>query len=127
MEAYMGIGITSTNRGDFTFQSADDVIKFIQAAAQENNDIWISGEQQYPCMAVCINEEYAAVNFFQNDAGEMWLSYNDKNQTEVTFIAGGEEWKPDVDAIIGLNDAFSCIREFLDTYERPTCIEWQEL
>ena len=51
----MGIGIISTNRGDFTFQSTDDVIKFIRTAAQENNDIWISGEQPYPCMAVCIN------------------------------------------------------------------------
>ena len=123
----MGIGIISTNRGDFTFQSTDDVIKFIRTTAQENNDIWISGEQPYPCMAVCINGEYAAVNFFLNDTGGIWLSYNDKNQIEVTFIAGGEEWKPDVDAIITLNDAISCIREFLDTYERPTCIQWQEL
>lgn len=40
----MGIGIIGTNRGDFTFQSADDVIKFMRTAAQENNDIWISGE-----------------------------------------------------------------------------------
>jgi len=123
----MGMGIVSTNRGDFTFQSADDVIKFIRAAEQGNNDFWISGEQPYPCMAVCINGEYAAVNFFQNDAGEMWLSYNDKNQKEVTFIAEGDEWKPDANAIIALSDAFSCIREFLDTYERPTCIQWQEL
>ena len=123
----MGIGIVSTNRGDFTFQSADDVIKFVQEAEQENNDIWISGEQPYPCMAVCINGEYAAVNFFQNDAGEMWLSYNDKNQKEVTFIAAGDPWEPDANAIITLSDAFLCIREFLDTYERPACIQWQEL
>ena len=123
----MGIGIISTNRGDFTFQSADDAIKFIWRTAQENSDIWISGEQPYPCIAVCINGEYAAINFFQNDAGEIWLSYNDKNQKEVTFIAEGDEWRPSADAIIALNDAFSCIREFLDTYERPTCIQWQEL
>ena len=127
VEVNMGIGIISTNRGDFTFQSAYDVIEFIRTAAQENNDIWVSGEQQYPCVAVCINGEYAAVNFFQNDAGEMWLSYNDKNEREITFIAGGDEWKPESNAIIALNDAFSCIREFLDTYERPTCIQWQEL
>lgn len=40
----MGIGIISTNRGDFTIQSADDVIKFIQTVALENTDIWIRGE-----------------------------------------------------------------------------------
>ena len=123
----MGIGIISTNRGDFTFQSADDIIEFIRTEAQKTSDIWISGELPYPCIAVCINGEYAAVNYFQNDAGDMWLSYNDKNQIEVTFIAGGEEWKPDVDAVITLYDAISCIREFLDTYERPSCIQWQEL
>ncbi len=123
----MGIGIISTNRGDFTFQSTDDAIEFMRTVVQENNDIWISGEQPYPCMAVCINGEYAAVNFFQNDTGEMWRSYNDKNQHEVTFIAEGDEWKPDADAIIALNDALSGVREFLDTYKRPTCIQWQEL
>ena len=123
----MGTGTISTYRGDYTFQSADDVINFIRTAAPENNDVWISGEQPYPCIAVCINGEYAAVNFFQNDIGEMWLSYNDKNQKEVTFMAGGDEWSPDVDAIIALNDAFSCIREFLDTLERPSCIQWQKL
>ncbi len=40
----MGIGIISTDRGDFTFQSADDVIKFILTVEQENTDIWIRGE-----------------------------------------------------------------------------------
>lgn len=123
----MGIGIISTSKGDFTFQSTEDVIKFIRTGAQENNDIWISGEQPYPCIAVCINGEYAAVIFFQNDTGDIWLSYNDKNQKEVTFIADGNEWKPDANAIIALSDAYSCIREFLDTYERPVCIQWQEL
>ena len=123
----MGIGIISTNRGDFTFQSADDVIEFIRTGAQENSDIWINGELPYPCIAVCINGKYAAVNYFQNEAGDMWFSYNDKNQKEVTFIAEGNEWNPDVDAVISLNDAISCIREFLVTYERPTCIQWQEL
>jgi len=127
MEGSMGIAIISTNRGDFTFQSTDDAIKFMRTATHENNDIWIGGEQPYPCMVVCINGEYAAVNFFHNDTGEMWLSYNDKNQQEVTFVAGGDEWKPDVDAIISLDDAISCVREFLDTYKRPNCIRWQEL
>ena len=121
------MGIISTNRGDFIFRSADDAIKFVQTAPQEESDIWISGEQPYPCLSVCINGKYAAVHFFQNDEGDMWLSYNDKNQKEVTFIAGGDEWKPDVNAIISLPEVFSCIKEFLDTYERPTCIQWQEL
>lgn len=119
--------VVSTDKGDFSFQSADDVLKFIQTTAQENNEIWISGEQSYPCIAVCINGEHAAVNYFQNDAGDMWLSYNEENQEEVTFVAAGEEWEPDVNAVISLSSAFFCVREFCATYERPSCIQWQEL
>lgn len=119
--------VVSTDNGDFYFQSADDVLKFVQTAAQKNNEIWISGEQAYPCIAVCINGEYAAINYFQNDVGDMWLSYNEENQEEVTFVAAGEEWKPDINAVISLSSAFSCVREFCVTYKRPSCIQWQEL
>ena len=126
----MGIAIISTGKGDFTFQSADDAINFLRTAAQEIKDMWISGEQPYPCIGVCINEEYAAINYFQNETDRVWVSYNDKNTKEVTFdcfFTTGSEWKAGADVIIALNDAFSCIREFLDTYERPTCIQWLEL
>ena len=96
-------------------------------SAQENIELWISGKQPYPCISVCISGEYAAINYFQNDAGDMWLSYNEENQEDVTFMAAGEEWEPDVNAVISINSAFSCIREFCATYERPCCIQWQEL
>jgi hypothetical protein len=45
----------------------------------------------------------------------------------MTFIAGGEESQPYVNAIIALDDAFLCIKEFLVTYERQTCSKLQEL
>lgn len=128
-DVIMEKGIVSTNEGDFIFQSIDDAINFVQTEAQKNTDIWVSGEEPYPCIAISINGESAAVNYFQNDTGDMWLSYNDRNQKEVTFcaISGGDEWTPDASAIIALSDAFLCVREFLDTHERPNCIQWQEL
>lgn len=119
--------VVSTDTGDFSFQSVDDVLRFIQTSVQENIELWISGKQSYPCISVCINGEYAAIYYFQNDIGDMWLSYNEGNQEEVTFTVAGEEWTPDVNAIISLNSAFSCINEFCATYERPSCIQWQEL
>lgn len=121
------MAIVSTNQGDFIFQSVDDVIEFVQTAAQKKADLWISKDSEYPCLAVCTNEQYAAVNFFQNDTGDIWLSYNDKNHNEITFIADGAQWCPAADAVISLNDAFLCIREFLSTDEKPSCIQWQEL
>ncbi len=117
----------STYKGDYTFQSADDVIKFVQTAAKEKDSIWVSGDAKYPCLSVCTNEPYAAINFFEGETGDMWLSYNENNKKEVTFLAEGEEWCPSADAVISMKDALLCIREFLNTYERPSCIQWQEL
>ena len=98
--------VVSTDKGNLSFQSVDDVLKFVQTSAQENIELWISGKQPYPCISVCISREYAAINY---------------------FMAAGEEWEPDVNAVISINTAFSCIREFCATYERPCCIQWQEL
>jgi hypothetical protein len=101
------MGIASTNKGDFIFRSV--AIKFVQTAVQEKSDLWVSEDDEYPCLAVCTNGQYATVNFYQNDTGDMWLSYNDKNQNEVIFIAGNMEWCPAADAVISLSDAFLCI------------------
>ncbi len=67
------------------------------------------------------------MNYFENDNGNMWLSFNEDNSKKITFIAGGEEWTPDANAVISLDLAFSCIDEFLSKYKRPSCIGWQEL
>jgi len=57
----------------------------------------------------------------------MFLSFNEDNDKEITFIAGGEEWTPDVNAVISFDIAVSCIKEFLIAYKKPQCIQWQEL
>ena len=55
------------------------------------------------------------MNYFGNAEGEVWLSYNEDNRKEVTFSAGGDEWTPDISAVIRLEAMFSCIMEFLLT------------
>jgi len=125
MEAHMGY--ITTNRGDFAFQSVDEAIQIIQTTVLDKDDFWVSGEEAYPSLAVFTNGQYAAVTFFQNDTGDMWLSYNEKNLDEIVFTCEGAEYCPTADAVISRNDAFLCIREFLSAYERPSCIQWQEL
>ena len=121
----------STRKGTVEFPSADDAAEFVQAAAKEKDTFWVSGDEKYPCLAICTNAPYAAVHFFQSDtsddAGNIWLSYNENNQKEVAFLAEGVEWNPTADVAISLEDAVLCIREFLSTGERPSCIQWQEL
>lgn len=118
----------STTHGTFEFQSVDDAIKFVQTAAKKKDTLWVhTGDELYPCLTVCTNEQYAAINFFQDDMGDTWLSYNENNQKEVAFLAEGVKWYPTASAVISLNNALLCIREFLTTCERPSCIQWQEI
>lgn len=119
--------LISTSKGDFQYQSAQEIINHILQNRLKTDEFWISGNNEYPCMAICINGDYASVNYFEDDNGNMWMSFNEDNNKKITFIAGGEEWMPDANAVITLDAAFSCIDEFLSKYERPLCIQWQEL
>lgn len=117
----------STRKGTFEFRSVNDAVEFVQTAAKKKDTLWVSGEEKYPCLAICTNAPYAAVHFFQSDTGDVWLSYNENNQKEVAFLAEGAEWRPTADAVVSLDDAIFCIREFFRTRERSVCIQWQEL
>lgn len=119
--------LVSTSNGDFQFQSVQEVISFLSDFEDKTEELWISNVEEYPCLAIAIKNGYAAVNYFEGENGDMFLSFNDSNDKEVTFIAGGEEWTPDANAVISFDMAISCIKEFLITYKKPQCIQWQEL
>ncbi|MDE6313367.1 MAG: hypothetical protein K2M46_07055 [Lachnospiraceae bacterium] len=113
----------NTSRGSFECKTVRETLAHLQSG----EEIWISGNEPYPCLAVVINDDFAAVHYFENEDGAMWLSFNEKNDKEVTFIAGGEQWTPEAEAVITLDKAALCIKEFGTTYQRPSCIQWQEL
>ena len=48
----------------------------------------------------------------------MWLSYNENNQKVVTFLAGGEEWIPEPNAVIGINDMLPGRKEFQELFTK---------
>lgn len=121
------MGRISSSKGDYTFQGKEQAIDIIRNFLSDEREFWINGEKEYPCMAICVTDEYAAITYFQNENDEMWLSYNENNQEKVSFTAGGEEWNPDANVVIRERDMFLCVDEFLETNEKPTCIHWQEL
>ena len=121
------MGNISLGKNNIEFRSVDQALDIIKNAMSNEKEIWISGDNVYPSMAICLNGKYAAITYFQSEDGVMWLSYNENNQKVVTFLAGGEEWIPEPNAVIGINDMLSCVKEFLNSYERPTCICWQDL
>lgn len=117
----------SQKNGSVAFQTVDGAMEFVQEVVQKKDDIWVSGDEEYPCLAVCTNAPYAAVHFIQSDGGEVWLSYNENNQREVDFLVDDVKWCPTADAVVSLDDAIACVKEFLTTYKKPSCIQWQEL
>lgn len=118
----------ATNQGDFSFESKHDLVEFIRHRRDEFSldEIWVSGDEKYPCVALLTNGEYASISYFENVEGSMWLSQGDLN-TEITFLAAGLEWTAPADSVIYFDTAIECIEEFCHTVSRPGRIMWQDL
>ena len=114
----------STINGDTIYRSKTEVKKLIMNSL--NDDISISINKDYPCLAVLINGKYACIHYFESENGNIFQSTGDVNK-EVTFIAGGTEWTAPPESVVTIEDAISCIEIFCDTLKRPKFIEWTEL
>ncbi|MGL5436964.1 MAG: Imm1 family immunity protein [Lachnospiraceae bacterium] len=115
------------NDGDFVCQTEAELVAMIMSSLQNPyDDIWISGEACYPCLAILLNGNLSCVHYFLNDSGDMWQSAGDYGNDTV-FIAGGKRTEMSADAVIGIEKAIECVRQFWLSCDRPTCIEWREL
>ena len=121
------MGLICFTDGDYNFQTIDEALNIIKSHAKNKDEIWVSGDDKYPCIVVCTNGAFAGITFFENEDGDMYLSFNKDNQVKVDFTAGGEAWLPDPDVVISKELVMECVREFLETGMRPECINWQNL
>ena len=113
--------------GDHTFLSWPEAEAFLRnCAANKPDELWLSGDTDYPCPAIMVNGQYACVHYFLNDNGDMWQSVGHEEQ-DVTFIAGGVDTEMPGSTVISTKQAIDCARQFFDSIERPDCIEWFEL
>lgn len=110
----------STENASFTTNDPD----LIESTLRSSREIWISGEDKYPCLTILTSGEKACVNYFGAEESDMWLSRSESTRSEV-FTAGGEKWESPADAVIGIDEALQCVREFCITLTRPACIKWQ--
>ncbi len=118
--------LISYDKGDITITDTDEIITLILDLAEKGmNEIWISEDNtSYPALAVLVNGRYACLNYFGNDDGDMYMSRGTEN-VEVSFNPGGTEWVAPADAVLPINTAIDCIRQFCKNYKLPDCIEWQ--
>ncbi|MDE6833981.1 MAG: hypothetical protein K2J39_07050 [Ruminococcus sp.] len=114
----------STMNGDTIYRSKSEVKKLIMNSL--NDDILISIGQNYPCLAILINGNYACIHYFESENGHIFQSTGDVNK-EVTFIAGGTEWTAPPESVVTLVDAVICAESFINNLSRTEWIEWTEL
>ena len=56
----------------------------------------------------------------------MWQSIGYDNK-DIAFESNGEKLNMPADAVISLNLALKCAKQFFETYKKPTCIKWRSL
>lgn len=119
---------STTSNCDIICNSKEKIAEIIKygATLPKGDDIWIGGEEEYPCLSILVKGAYACVHYFLNQNGDVWQSYSNFDK-EVTFLAGEDEWTAPEDTIVPLEMAIKCMEEFFNSMKRPECIEWQEL
>ena len=111
--------------GNFKYETKEEIAEHIRRSSElPMDDIWISGENELPCLAILVNGAYACIHYFDKE-GE-WISHG-TDQKKIIFLAGLERWEAPSDAVVFLEVAISCMEEFFDTMKKPRCIEWQKL
>ena len=88
------------------------------------NEIWITGEKEYPCISLMIKGNEANVHYFRS-ADDFAACLNDENPAGGTVNFGDIEM--DRQYVIDRKKALECICEFIHTGERPKCVKWFEL
>lgn len=111
MEELFRVKIANCN-GDFDCRSWNELEDIILRNLSLNlyDDIWLNGEEDYPCLAILMNGNHACVHYFPDDGGNMWQS-----------VGNGKE------AVVSLDKAMECARQFFETLNKPDCIEWRKL
>jgi len=97
------------------------------------NEFWISDEEDSPCLAILVNNDYANLTYFPEDGHPGFQSVGtgtDLNMEEITVFYTNtpeEEMEINNDAVVPFEIALKAAKEFFLTSTLPTCLEWIEL
>lgn len=58
----------AVNSGDIECRCFAELEKIIRSNAKDGiDDIWIAGDEDYPCLAILRKENYCCIHYFEND------------------------------------------------------------
>lgn len=117
------------NSGDVLCETVQEVEKIVVSSSKKLYDeLWISGADKYPCLAILLNGDLANIHYFAEEDGEMWQSVKmDENDNNIDFLIGGQMDTIPSYYVISLEKALEAVKQFCSTFCRPDCIEWEEL
>ena len=107
----------------------DNEIEQILKKCADNplDDIWISGENEYPCLALLVNRELACIHFFASEEEHYQSVGNEESDGTTKFYAGGEMAELPNYTVVSLSLAIQCVKQFFKSHNRPSCIKWNEI
>jgi len=108
--------------------SDSEIENIILECAAGLDEIFIYGSDEYPYLALLVNGERAVLHYFSSRQCGSYQSIGNDNIDEATkFIISGETWTSPNYAVVTLNSAIECAKQFVNTQQIPSCIEWNEL
>ena len=108
--------------GDKFYDSVEEVIELVKPQ-DEALEMRITGDDRFPCLAVCINRDVASVSYLESEFGMMYVACPKGTLEEPS----DDEWLSDINAVISIENLKTSLREFADTNAKPTNVDWQEL
>lgn len=105
-----------------------DFIEMFINNSLENDvwDVWINDDNEYPCLALLINDENTAIHYFKDDNDCGSISCNEEIQSSDEYAVFGDIWLGKK-YVVDRSKVVDCIMQFIADSDRPLCIDWFEL
>lgn len=120
--------------GKVECQTCEELEQVLKLKTEKGvNEFKIAVGTAYPYMDVCVNENYACMNYFGEDEISCCASMDENNGLDaygyMEFYIGDEYGKVNVPnyQVTSFSNAKDAVMEFVKTKSRPTNIEWEEL
>lgn len=121
--------IVSVDHDNIDCSNKEEFEKTIkEQLSKESAEVWISlnGDTEgYPCLALLVNQDYAALNYFDDD-GSCYSSYRGEYERETVYFCD-DQYEVDISQIISKESALNVIMDFFPSGDRSEYIQWEQL
>lgn len=104
---------------------AEKLIELLRTAASAEDDIWITGNSDYPCLALLVNNNDTVLHYFGDERDTGSISVGDSSRYGQTVTFGDIEL--DGQYAVSRETAAECAKLFIQNGSRPRNIQWAEL